>query len=365
MPKIVTVHGTFAHIDASDDPVEHQMAGYRQWWESGSTFEARLLELIDAETDAAGHDEPISFHPFVWDGQNSERSRRNAGTRLLDELDELEGKNETYCIVGHSHGGSVIASALLQAADRGTELNGLRRWITIGTPFVELRRERFLFLRLPLLLKAMFVASLMLLFMYLFYVVGELLDGQRMITNENQLIRLAVSTVLTALPFIAFYIVALIIDRRKLYLYRRRTRQQAQQQFEDKWVGLSHEDDEAVRGLGSLRTMRLQIFHRNFAVPILSLLSVFILPLVYLYVLMSPSLMVGIADYLKTNVYEIGNYSGQMRGVDDVLTSLRQKRRELQRAQRELGEFDLAPGRKLDLDATVRRLRNDQRNLRR
>ncbi len=362
MAKIVTVHGTFAHIDTATDGTAGD--GIKQWWQPGSTFEVSLKNMVEPDPAANEPGSSVEFKPFVWSGNNSERERRKAGSRLLRDLQSLEARGEKYCVVGHSHGGSVVSSALLEAASRKIELNGLQKWITIGTPFVELRRERFLFLRLPLLLKAMFVASLMLLFMYLFYVVGELLDGQRMIENERQLIRLLVSTALTAIPFIVFYLIAMILDRRRLYFYRRSSQERARQQFGDKWLPLSHEDDEAVRGLGSLRKMQLQIFSKSFAVPALSLMSVFILPILYLYVLFSPTVMVSIADYLKTQVYSIQDYSGQEAGVRSMMQSIRQRTREIRRARQRLNNVDNDLGAQLEERSKIKQLRQERSELR-
>ena len=366
MVKIVTVHGTFAHI-ASDSSGAGNGSGWsKQWWEEGSTFEGQIKQLVegDGSTEAAGGT-AVAFKPFVWRGDNSETVRRAAGSRLLRELGELEQQGEPYVLVGHSHGGSVISAALLEAAARGKKLDGMKRWITIGTPFVELRRERFLFLRLPLLLKAMFVASLMLLFMYLFYVSAELLDGQVNLNNERQLTRLGVSTILTAIPFIVFYLIALLVDRRQLFFYRKRNREKAKQQFADRWIALSHEDDEAVRGLGSLSQLQLKIFHRDFAVPVLSLMSVFILPLIYLYVVMSPSLMIQIANYLKRDVYQIQAYAGKESGVEQMTRSVRKMTREIRSARSALDETDNDPARRLELQSDLKKLRQQRRSLRR
>ena len=88
--------------------------------------------------------------PFVWSGENSERERRQAGSELLKVLQGLEARNETYSVVGHSHGGSVIAAALVESVARKRPLEHLKRWITVGAPFVALRKERFLFARLTL-----------------------------------------------------------------------------------------------------------------------------------------------------------------------------------------------------------------------
>ncbi len=365
MAKIVTVHGTFAHIETVSDPAEMAGDATRQWWQPGSTFENQFKKYVDSDGSSGAPGSEVEFQPFIWNGDNSEIARRRAGSRLLSELKNLESRGEKYCVLAHSHGGSVVASALLEGASRGVELNGLKRWITIGTPFVSLRRERFLFLRLPLLLKAMFVASLMLLFMYVFYVTGELLGGRVDFENDRQITRLVISTVLTAIPFVVFYIIAFILDGRQLFFYRRRNQKRAKEKFGDLWLPLTHEDDEAVRGLASLGSMRLRIFHKTFAVPALSLLSVFLLPLAYLWLVTSPTWMMSIAEYLTKEVYQIQAYRGQEQGVDQMMRELRQYRRKIRNAQQELDDAGQDAGRQLTAQAELKKLRQESRELRR
>ncbi len=335
MATIVTVHGTFAHIAGSADAASGANIdpSLRQWWQPGSKFQSDLARHID------GADGKLEFQPFIWSGNNSEAERRDAGRRLLAQLRELEDKGESYCVIGHSHGGSVISSALMQSAVTRKPLDGLRRWITVGTPFVQLRKERFLFLRLPVLMKALFVASLMLLFMLLFYLAAELLDGQRAIRTANQALALGIATVLMSLPFIVFYFVARYLDNRELFFYRKRNIDKAKTAFASKWLPLSHRNDEAINGLGSLGGVNLAIFHRDFAIPVLSLASVFILPLIYLYLVTSPKLMVALADYLKSDVYTVESFeqkqtamAGDRRRLREVRAAIRDARNTLRNA---------------------------------
>src|SRR5688572_25781027 len=114
MATIVTVHGTF-----SSGPLEGQ-----SWWQRGSAFAVRLPELIE------GADGKLGIEPFVWNGLNSETARRQAGERLAGRLAELEAAGEPYAVVGHSHGGSVVGAALLNAARNKQPLRLLQRWIT-------------------------------------------------------------------------------------------------------------------------------------------------------------------------------------------------------------------------------------------
>ena len=159
MGTILTVHGTFAHIEVPGES-DDSASSTSYWWRPDSPFVDELKSLVQGEGGA------VDVQPFVWSGDNSERERRRAGRALFLQLQQLEEAGAPYCIVAHSHGGSVVSAALLEAAVRKQELPGLTRWITIGTPFIELRRERFLFTRLPTILKAMYVASFMLLLIF-------------------------------------------------------------------------------------------------------------------------------------------------------------------------------------------------------
>ena len=319
MAKIVTVHGTFAHIETPTGDAEG--GSFKQWWNPDSDFEKSLKRHVDSDGSSGAPGSGIEFQQFVWNGENSELARRRAGSRLLSDLKALEEKGEKYCVLAHSHGGSIISSALQEAAAMGMELNGLKRWITIGTPFLKLRPESYLFLRLPLLLKAMFVASLMLLIMFFFYMAGELISGRidlSNLTNRFTFFLLLVPAILTALPFIAFYTIALYIDDRKLFFYRKRNQRWAEKTFGNRWLPLTHEDDEAVRGLASLSTINLNIFHKNFVVSPVSLLSVFVLPFVYIWIINSPQTINSIFNYLKNNVYYVNASQQEFENVDQL-----------------------------------------------
>lgn len=163
MASVLTVHGTFA-----SGPEEGA-----EWWQKGSKFEQQLCALVEGARGA------LSWQPFVWDGKNSEVSRRQAGTALLERALEFERAAEPYCIIGHSHGGSVIELALFQAAARGNPLPNLKQWITVGTPFVVSRRRFFLFSRLNAFGKAVYLAWMMAVLTALTLLVLSLTHNQR------------------------------------------------------------------------------------------------------------------------------------------------------------------------------------------
>ncbi|MEM7425429.1 MAG: hypothetical protein AAF441_05000 [Pseudomonadota bacterium] len=132
--KVLLIHGTGAGRTRD----MHAAGIEKHWWERESEFWQNLW-YGKLEVDAPGRFE-LSDH-FDWDdGPNSERARRRAGRKLADHLLELEANGQTYHLVGHSHGGSVIWHALTEIArcKRGN-LPGLKTWTAVATPFLRFR----------------------------------------------------------------------------------------------------------------------------------------------------------------------------------------------------------------------------------
>ncbi|MEL7302492.1 MAG: hypothetical protein AAGJ53_02230, partial [Pseudomonadota bacterium] len=351
MAKLITVHGTFAHMELPGGAD----AGEAPWWQADSAFSRDVVGALGGSG--------LEVEPFVWSGDNSVRARREAGAELFHRLRDLERNGESYALVGHSHGGSVISAALVRAAQQKQELPGLKTWMTVGTPFVELRKERFLFLRLPLFYKALFVASLMLFFMFAFNFIFELIEGSVALTNTTRLTRYAIAGGFMTLPFIAFLIASFLKERGRLFFYRDRVQARAREWFAPRWLPLTHEDDEAVRGLGSLDKVRFEIFSRDFAVPLLTLLSVFMLPVAYIALVTSPTAMLGIADFMRTNVYQLDTYERAEAQYKARRQELRKYRRDIRALRQKLAAEERV-GRDLEINANIRKLQTERRNLR-
>lgn len=334
MGTIVTVHGTFAHIDVA--PAENDQPVAEAWWGPDSGFAAEVKSLVACDGGEA------QVLPFNWSGKNSERARRKASHDLFQQLLQLEKAGEPYCIVAHSHGGSVVSAALLEAAYRRKDLPGLKRWITVGTPFIELRRERSLFMRLPILLKAMYVASIMLLVVFLGATAGRYWDGDIDFAKPNALWWIGIGGIASSLPFVVFLITAFVSERRRRYFNRASVKARARDAFAHRWLALTHEDDEAVRGLGTLRSVDVPIFDKQFAVPLLSLMSVFMLPAMYLYAIYSPSLMMSLADILSTRVYQLDKLELRVQSYEQTRSRVRGIRVQLKDA-RKVANDDLMP----------------------
>lgn len=297
MATIITVHGTFAKPTQLDDNGGPQPE--LQWWETTSTFQNDLRELVE------GRDGTLNIKPFVWSGDNSEVERRAAGARLANMMRELETRSEPYCVIGHSHGGSVVSSALLECAARRTTLPNLKRWITVGTPFINLRKEVWLLTRLSLVRKVIFVASMMLLLMLLIYLAATMLTGDRVLFG-SLFPRVQYWTVaFMSIPAILIYFLFKYLDARGLLDHRRRVTRRARENFADRWRAFAHPDDEAIQGLALLPAAQLTFFDRSFAVSAITLVSVIALPLIYLAVLLSPPTIVGLTNWLYKNVYEV------------------------------------------------------------
>jgi len=334
LATVVTVHGTYAHIAGPPDaPAPAEL----QWWQPDSPTEQHLRQLIN------GEDGSLNFVPFQWSGENSERDRRKAGSQLLNLLLQLEDRKESYTVVGHSHGGSVIASALVESVGKHRPLEHLKRWITVGTPFVALRKERFLFTRLTLPRQVVFVASLMLLMMFLFYFAGELFDSGSFGRRNNQLLRFVISATMMSLPFIFFYIGLKILDARRYFAYRPPLLDEARKLYAERWLPLAHEDDEAVQGLKLLPHVKLSFFGNDFAAPMLTLIAIFVLPLAYLFIVTSPPAMVAIADLLKNNLYDDSHYQQAGGPVEAAQEQMRALRRKIGEARRTAETSGLEP----------------------
>jgi len=260
MGTIITVHGTNDTGPAGGD----------NWWQMGSVFELHLRDLVEADD---GH---LIFEPFIWDGQNSEASRYAAGERLYTLTAELERDNEPYCILAHSHGGSVIAHALTQCiGDRRVLLDRLSKWITVGTPFIHSRRKYLLFERLSLMGQSAYIMVFFLLLALaaaLFVFVFKL--GSSLVAEDIVLM------VVSALLFGGLmFAVAHFFQPRKLACLSPRRMKAARQAFAHKWVGFVHANDEAIQGLLFVRNLKFSPFRPEFSVGTLTFLSIFVLPL--------------------------------------------------------------------------------------
>lgn len=337
MATVVTVHGTFARTGGMADALNIGEQGEPQWWQEGSSFDADLQAFVK------GADGPLHFIPFTWSSINSEMDRRAAGSDLLHVMRQLDAQGEPYCVVGHSHGGSVIASALIESVARKRPLTHLRKWITVGTPFVGMRKERFLFSRLTLSRKVMFVASFMLFMMFLFYVGAEALDDAQHFRNERYYTAILFSGVMMTLPMLFFYLVFRFFDNRELMGYSMGAVQRAKEHYQDKWLPLCHKDDEAVQGLRFLPKVKVHFFEQDFATSMLTKAAIIALPLLYLFAVTSAPIMLTISDFLQTRVYDVQELAVENTPVTQARDELRGLARRMREAHQQAERGGLEP----------------------
>jgi len=274
MATIVTVHGTF-----SSGPLEGQ-----KWWQRGSGFSSRLPELIE------GTDGDLIVEPFVWTGLNSELGRRRAGDQLAAKLAEIEAAGKPYAVIAHSHGGSVLGAALLNAARNRQSLPLMQRWMTVGTPFIKTERQRFLFSRLGILGKAIYLTLLTFLFLGLLIAMGgSVADG------PAAWVMLLATFVA---PIALFYAVLRYQESRHSLAFNPRYLGFAGSHFANRWLSLWHAKDEAVQCLRAVKRVDVSIFPRHFAASALNFLAIAIIPLACLWALNSQSIMNVIAGQL-------------------------------------------------------------------
>lgn len=275
MATIVTVHGTFA-----TGPLEGE-----KWWQRGSPFSAYLAHFVESDGGE------IKIEPHIWNGLNSETSRRASGEALAATLTRLDEAGEPFVVLGHSHGGSVVSAALLTCAKMRRPLSAMQRWITVGTPFIKTTRQRFLFSRLGFFGKAVYLTLLT------FFVLGLLaLFGPAATLDEWYSGLLAI--VLFGGPFALFYAGLRYLESRRSLRFNPRLLRYAEENFADRWLSLWHAKDEAVQSLKAVKRLDVKIFSRDFAASTLNLMAVIIIPVLCIWTLMSPAVMDVIAAHV-------------------------------------------------------------------
>jgi hypothetical protein len=379
LATIITVHGTFSSGPQSG---EH-------WWQKRSQFESQLRRLVDSE------DGRLDFVPHVWDGVNSEMSRRAAGKSLLRRLLNLEKRKERYCLVGHSHGGSAIVASLLISAFRGRKLPRLSLWITIGTPFIAFARKAFLFSRLGLLGQILYLSFitfeclygaaiwlgtiqklhpflrsiyLVALFLAVHTATSWIVDrrlwasGSTSLPPFNRLklwgaligaggLFLTVAGLIIPLdlnlhPMVVTLWVTLLFVFSSFIGWRLRTVTDALRGFPTAasrwfslWLSLRHPQDEAIQGLRHLPRLSFPIFGSKFAVAPLTFTLVLAFPVIVFAVFFIPNTLSWLPPLWNVDTSEVRTSNGIRDNMDvlmEVLAALVQRHLSLARIDSEI-----------------------------
>ncbi len=267
MAKLITVHGTGAGIDADTG---------RLWWQEKSAFLTKLDGLLDLDD--------VEIIPFHWgEGANSETARRKAGRDLNAMLHALDEAGEDYALIAHSHGGMVVYNALLSSVSAREPLKRLLAWCTIGTPFLDVRPRSFLFQRLDPPGLAVLILALAQLVIPLSLLVSHLLGGNLTAALDQRLGNAAVvsfylplmgvSAVLAAIA----YGLLLLYDQWRNRWFSVRLKRRTAELYAGSWIGLTHEDDEALAALRSAARFRPQIIPRDVLAQGFAMLPVIVL----------------------------------------------------------------------------------------
>jgi hypothetical protein len=263
MATIFTVHGTFASALGSGE----------KWWQRGSVFENELRRYISAE------DGELRVEPFLWNGENSERSRRAAGKDLLARLQAEEKKNRHYCLVGHSHGGSVIGHALSATAVT-TQTPHLSSWTTVGTPFIETKRYQIAFFRFGSFGRSIYLFAFMIVSFYALSLFGEIYrSGLSEYARRfpNNWIEHIYEISIFSVPAL-FLILSTRYSRTKLRDKEYFENAAADTAVANKSLWLWHPSDEAIQALQSARYISLNTFKKDKIISAISALSILIIP---------------------------------------------------------------------------------------
>lgn len=264
MGTIIAVHGT--GVDANGPPDGNA------WWQAGGILHKDLNNLIISTRG------DLVFESLVWDGKNSETSRYSAGEQLYSRISQLEASGQDYCLIGHSHGGSVLLHALQLASFRKLGLPRLRQWITVGTPFIEIKKRFLLFSRLGDRARAAYFIFAYCLIAYLAFLISILLSKP-----DNPIMDM-LFCVAGAVVLAAVYFGIRTFQPSRLKLLGSQASSAFRSDLSIKWLPLWHADDEAMQGLRLVKEIRLSPFDPQFAVPMLSFLSLPIL-LVIMFVI--------------------------------------------------------------------------------
>ena len=285
--KFITVHGTGDETPDNVDP---------KWWQPESEFCQNLLK-------EAGGGEIV---PFNWDGANDEISRREGAERLLWRLRDYHDRGQEIVLIGHSHGGSVIATALKFAANGERSFDNIKSVITIGTPYIGMKMQNRIWERLNLPGQLAFMYSAFLAISAIVTLASVLVlnfsqpeitaqmaqmtdaeyalegagDIQRQVevAQEDQVANY--STITLSVIFIAITFIFIRRSQKRIkILYSKPAVERFFDTFNTRWLALYDKRDEAINGLMRVYDLKLNLLESSQLQGFMRLLLVFILVL--------------------------------------------------------------------------------------
>lgn len=276
MATIFTVHGTFASGEDEGN----------QWWQIGSDFEKDLVRFLKAP------DGKLRIEPFRWDGKNSERSRRTAGRKLYRRFSELENISEPYCILGHSHGGSVIAHSLLDASKKDSvSVSHLSNWMTVGTPFIVTKRHKLSFSRLGSLGRYVYM-------LFLYFLILAILQSLIYLGLVEKILVIPTHSMLSSIVMILLFYVALFyVSNRGIRDEKAIRNRWSLQSNSHNWISFLHPDDEAVNGLNLAEKINFEPIPSNFAIKAITALSFLLVPAIIALITIYPQLAGAVTNH--------------------------------------------------------------------
>lgn len=284
MITIVTIHGTFA---------TGQEEG-RAWWQKGGYLQQAITDALRATPGVNAS--AIQWLPFVWSGVNSEKDRRDAGKKLAAFLQDVDSKGGPYWIIAHSHGGSVLAHALLNLAASEKSLPNLKRWLTVGTPFFKFGPTRGVYSRLPYWMKIIFLSVIIACVLS----IASVIDGFSVMSNFelffNRIEGWLIFAALSAPPSL-LYAALFFLQRRTASRKSNIVEPRGQSIFQSRFTPLWHRDDEAILALSGVQKNQIKIFSKTFVAD-LAAPFVIVFPVAMLLALLS-------LNYTKEDMKEL------------------------------------------------------------
>jgi tetratricopeptide (TPR) repeat protein len=232
---VLLIHGTGDTRDKKEP----------RWWQKGSAFSLALAAALPSRIESG----PEVGHVIRWTGRNSERDRRDAGKTLLEDLIALHDVGRNCHLIGHSHGGSVIFHALVEAERRGMAIDYLRSICTVGTPFLTFRPKPWTLLAaIPLVaacLAAVFGCTIS-----VNLVLTALLPGGLLPSWVLLLWAVSIMSVAVLLSY-GFWRLASFARSTWLWSRERTHAASAIERHQGRWRVLASSEDEAIAGLMS------------------------------------------------------------------------------------------------------------------